>query len=149
MAHADIDNLLNVLIALAQDLLSKHGEFIPFGASMSMDGEVSAAMADTGEEHPCSQEVFDVLTDGFRKAADEGTIRAAGICLDVRTTPPGAVVEVDDICTRLEREGGETVDVFLPYHKDEAGEITYGKLFAAEGERSVFGSGRTAPEEQN
>ncbi|MFH1438445.1 MAG: hypothetical protein ABIJ56_22240 [Pseudomonadota bacterium] len=149
MAHADIDQLLNVLIALAQDLLAEHGEFIPFGASMSTDGEVNAAMAETGEEHPCSQEVFDVLTDGFRKAADEGAIRAAGICLDVRTTPPGAVVEVDAICTRLEHEGGEVVDAFLPYHRDEAGEITYGKLFAAAGERSVFGSDIADPEQQN
>jgi len=42
MAHPDLDQLLNAVLPFAQQMLSKHGEFFPFGASMTIDGEIIA-----------------------------------------------------------------------------------------------------------
>src|SRR5437867_4090945 len=79
MAHPDFDELLNFLIPFAQQMLSKHGEFFPFGAMVSATGEVTAEAAYDGDEQPPSERIIDLLTGAFRQKAAERQIRAAGI----------------------------------------------------------------------
>jgi hypothetical protein len=140
LAHPDLDELLNALLPFAQEMLAKHGEFFPFGGSVATDGEIAHVGAHSGDERPPSQEVIDLLITGFAKQAKEGRIRAAAICLDVRTIPPGQSEKTDAICTRLEHVNGEAVDVFLPYRKGRLGKHKYGELFASKGEHYVFAS---------
>lgn len=45
MAHPDLDILLTALLEYAKPLVSKHGEFYPFGATMNFDDEVAYAGA--------------------------------------------------------------------------------------------------------
>lgn len=78
------------------------------------------------------------MTDAFRGQASEAKIRAAGICFDVRIVPPGQVDKTDAIQLALEREGGDAVDVFVPYAQLPDGEFTYGELFACERTPTVF-----------
>jgi hypothetical protein len=89
MAHPDLDQLLNSLIPFAQQMLSKRGEFFPFGSAMTTDGKIEAHAAYDGNEQPPSQQLIDLLTQGFRQQASSRRIRAAAICYDVRTIPPG------------------------------------------------------------
>jgi hypothetical protein len=131
MGHPDLEELLNALVPFAQQMLSKHGEFYPFGASMNPDGEVAANAADTGDEHPDSQELIVMMMEAFRREAAAGGIRAAGICVDVRTIPPGETEKTDAIKVGLEHQSGEAVDVFIPYEKGFLGKLKYGGLFAA------------------
>ncbi len=138
MAHPDLDKILNMLLAFAQRMLTKHGEFHPFAASMNNDGHVAPVGGYTGDEHPASQEVIDLLVDGLRQRANQGEIKAAGICLDVRIIPPGETEKVDAICAQLEHENGEAADVYLPYKKGWLGRVRYGELFAAKRELSLF-----------
>src|SRR5882762_1072726 len=44
-------------------------------------------------------------------------LRAAGICYDVLTVPPGEDQKRDAVCCGLEHYSGETVNVFVPYVK--------------------------------
>jgi hypothetical protein len=137
MAHPDLNQLLNSLLPFAERMLAEHGEFFPFGRTMKPDGEIAAAGAYDGDEHPPSQSVIDLLTQAFRQEARNGELRAAGICHDVRTIPPGQSEKCDAICASMEHQSGEAVNVFVPYQKTGKGDIQYGQIFAT-GRTSQF-----------
>jgi hypothetical protein len=138
MAHPDLDQLLNSALAFAQLMLSKHGEFFPFGSSMKVSGEIVMDGAHTGDEHPPSQEVIDLLTRAYKRSAEEGELRAAGICTDVRVVPPGKSHKTDAISVALEHRSGEAVTTFLPYQKGWFGRVKFGQLFASARDAQFF-----------
>jgi hypothetical protein len=119
-------------------MLAKRGEFYPFGASMTAAGKTTQVAASTGDEYPASQELIELLEGAFRAQAAKKEDRAVGVCLDVRIIAPGQTQKTDAICARLRHSDGESVDVFLPYRKDEFGSITYGNVFACQGEQDIF-----------
>lgn len=132
MAHPELNALFDTLLPVAQMLLRKHGEFYPFGAVMTSNGEIRHIGAKMeGNDYPPSQPLIDLLTETFKKQARKGELRAAGICYDVRTVPPGEDQKRDAVCCGLEHYSGETVDVFVPYVKPADGDIQYGEIFAA------------------
>lgn len=132
MAHPDLNELLNALLSMAEMLLSTQGEFLPIGAIMLSDGQVRHVGAKVeGDDYPTSQPLIDLLTETFQKEAARGKLRAAGICYDVLTVPPGKHQKQDAICCGLEHCLGETVNVFKPYVRVEDGAFQYGETFAA------------------
>ena len=138
MAHPDLDELLNLLIPFAQQMLSKHGEFYPFGSAMSTDGKAEAHAAYEGDDNPPSEKLIDLLTRGFQQQAAAGLIRAAAICYDVRIVPPGQTEKSDAICVSAEHQNGEAADVYIPYKKGWFGRISYGELFGVARKREFF-----------
>jgi hypothetical protein len=138
MPHPDLEELLNMLVPFAQQMLSKHGEFYPFGATMTSSGEIVANAGHTGEEQPEPQDVIKLLSKGFQQEAASGNIRAAGMCVDIRTTPPGQTEKTDAICVTLEHQSGEAVDVCVPYKKGLLGRMKYGQLFAGKRDPAFF-----------
>lgn len=132
MAHPELDALFKTLLPLAETMLREHGEFYPFGAIMTSSGEIrhiGAKLED--DDHPSSQRLVDLLTETFKKQAKNGELRAAGICYDGLTVPPGEVQKRDAVCCCLEHYSGETVNVFVPYFKRADGGIEYREIFAA------------------
>jgi hypothetical protein len=131
MANPELDGLFNTLLQFAQTMLRKHGEFYPFGAIMTSSGEIRHIAARIeSDDHPPSQPLIDLLTETFKNQATKGELRAAGICYDVLTIPPGENEKRDAICCNLEHYSGETVDVFVPYVKAAEGHIQYREIFA-------------------
>lgn len=145
MSHPELNNLLNAAVPFAKHMLSEDGEFSPFGVVMKMDGAVSIMDVfaglddgDTGTGRLSPHEIIDLLTKSYRQKADAKTIRAAGICYDVRTIPPGQTDKCDAICVSLEHQDGEAVDVLLPYKKASFGRMAYGSGFVCPRDRSFF-----------
>ena len=133
MANSDLNELLNALLPMAEMLLRKQGEFHPIGATMLSNGEIRHVGAKIeGDDHPPSQSLIDLLTESFQKEATAGKLRAAGICYDVLTVPPGKHQKQDAICCGLEHCLGEAVNVYEPYVKTEDGNFQYDEIFAAE-----------------
>jgi len=62
MSRPDLNELLPVLFDFARLMLGKAGEFPPFAAAP------------------------------FQRDVDAGELRAAGVCIDVRTIPPGKAI---------------------------------------------------------
>ena len=93
-------------------------------------GQIALVAGDVGSEHPASADVIALLQSSFRQSAAEGTIRAAGVCLDVRVTPPGTATHSDAICVRLAHASGEAVEVYAPYTGQQSGTHAYGEVFA-------------------
>jgi len=82
-AQADLDGLLDLCLRCAVDALTKHGQVIPFGASVDTDGKMTlvAFAADDDETDP---RVYSAgVIDGLRQQRD--TLRAAAVTLGVRT----------------------------------------------------------------
>jgi hypothetical protein len=133
-----LNALLNDLLPFAERMLAEFGEFLPFGGSITANGQHVSVGAKGSSERPKSQELIDIMTNAFCCEAAEGKIRAAGICFDVRIVPPGHAEKTDAIQLALERDGGDAVDVFVPYALLPDGEVTYGELFAAERTPTMF-----------
>jgi hypothetical protein len=131
MAHADLEQLLNVVLEFAHKMLNEHGEFFPFGSSMDLNSKITMDGAATGEDRPPSQELVDLLSRAYAQRAAAGELRAAAICADVRVVPPGKVDKTDAISVGLEHQSGEAVNVFQPYQKGWFGRIRHGKVFAS------------------
>jgi hypothetical protein len=138
MSRPDLDSLLNALLPFAKRMLAKHGEFFPFGAALSREGEVRLVQPWVGSEHPPSADVLDVLRAGLRDRALNSKIRAAGICVDARVQPEGSAEKTDAIQVILEHSDGEAIDVFLPYRRGLLGKLHFGDIFATRGAATVF-----------
>ena len=131
MASEDLNTLFEAALAFAEHMLLGHGEFLPFGVQMGSDGGVGQVSVEPGTGQPGAAGLVADLQSAFVEAAHAGTLRAAGICLDMRITPPGAEQQTDAICVRLAHVSGEAVEVFVPYHRDAAGVLHTGQPFAA------------------
>jgi hypothetical protein len=132
MAHPDLNALLDTVLSFAKLMLSEHGEFYPFGATMSPSGEITNVGARVKGNHRPQSPLIDLLNVAFQKKAATGEIRAAAICYDVRTIPPGETQKTDAICCGLEHSSGELVNVFIPYGKTSADDFQYGQIFTTE-----------------
>lgn len=135
---SDVEYLMNETIAFADQMLSEHGEFFPYGAAMTPNGEIVSVAGYEGSEQPPSQKLIDLLKGGFRQSASNGEYKATVIFYDVRVSMPDGVGKSDAIAAALDHREDYSVVVFFPYKLD-GGEIQYGELFAQAGENAVFG----------
>ncbi len=97
-------------LPFAQQMIEKRGEFYPFGASVTSDGETRMVAGDPdGTEHPPSQAVLETILEGFRGSRE--ALRAVAICSDVRLSD-GEAARVE-----LEHREGQAIAVLLPYKR--------------------------------
>lgn len=140
MPHAELDQVLNVLIPQAKRLLAKDGEFYPFCAFLEPGVEPAPLKAHGKDEQPTVEEVLARLEAASKGKAQAGEIAAIGICLNAWVTPPDTGERTDAIEVRLEHRDGVAMRVFLPYSKQGDDLFVYGEIFAAKSEPTVFGS---------
>jgi len=138
MAREDLNNLLSSCIPFAQQMLAKHGTFFPFGATMSPKGEISLAAGYDDKPGIDAREVISLTLDGFRAGARSGNYQAVALCVDVRVDAPDGSGKTDAIRVTLEENGGEALNVFMPYRKRMLGGVSYGEIFASATDHSVF-----------
>jgi hypothetical protein len=135
----ECEALMNALVPVAEQLLSKYREFYPFGGTMSVDGKIAPSAGYTGEEHPDSQALIDVLEKAFRDGAKRQLYKATAIVVDVRTIPPGKKDKQDAVEFRLDHVSGYSVRVLLPYAFSQGGKLQFAPSFAARGDQRIFG----------
>lgn len=133
----DVEEIMNAWIVFAKGMLAEHGEFYPYGAAMKFDGEIVSVAGDTGEEMPPSQEMIEILTNGFQQAAAKGEYKATALFYDVRIMLPNSTKETDAIAVALDHSDAYSVIVFHPYEiVDE--QIVFGELTTSKGTDSIF-----------
>ena len=135
-AREDYNALLEFLMPFAEQMLKKNGEFFPFGAAVSTEGEVQACATYDGNESPASEEVIALLLQGFQGDAREGKIRATGICYDGRIVQDGK--KVDAVIISLEHASGGATKTCIPYTKSMFGKYRFGELIAGVDDPKVF-----------
>jgi len=135
-AREDYNALLEFLMPFAEQMLKKNGEFFPFGAAVSTEGEVQACATYDANESPASEEVIALLLQGFQGDAREGKIRATGICYDGRIVQDGK--KVDAVIISLEHASGGATKTCIPYTKSMFGKYRFGELIAGVDDPKVF-----------
>jgi hypothetical protein len=130
-AQDDLDGMLDAAMPFAQEMLAKNGEFYPYGASLSADGEVKMETSYTGDEHPESNAVLALLIGRLRDRRD--ALRAVAIVADVRLQDGR-----DAIGVALEHRDGHSLAVLLPYTVRAQATVEYGVLSAAASQPTVW-----------
>ena len=131
------EELLDTVLPFAEKMLSTHGEFFPFGASMKSDGTIALAAAYEGNERPPSQPLIDMLHKAFHADAMKGAIRASALVYDVLVIPPGTNTKTDAIAVELDHRDKYSTVVYFPYSIDE-GKVTLQAPFANQGTFGIF-----------
>jgi hypothetical protein len=138
MPKEECEELMNAVLPFAQEMLSKHREFYPFGGTMSPSGEIGQVGGWTGDEHPPSSELIKVLEEGFREGAGLGKYKATALVVDVRAVPPGKSAKQDAIAVRLDHRDNYSVQVIFPYSFGPSGALQLEDPFAVPGEGRIF-----------
>lgn len=111
--QSDLDRLLNTVLPFADEMLRKHGEFYPYGAAITREGEEQVFAADPGEvEDPNPSEVLTSLVSGM--SAEAHDLRAAALVSDVTSD------KTDAIMVHLEHADSMAITVLLPYRFADA-----------------------------
>ncbi len=140
MGHAksECEELLNVLLPFAEELLAKHGEFFPFAATMNNLGGIAHVAGYTGSEQPPSADVIALLKGAFREGARTSEYRATALAYDVRVQSPTNNAKCDAVAVELDHADEYSVVVYFPYTVNE-NRVEVGVPFAQEGSDEVFG----------
>jgi hypothetical protein len=136
--NEECEELMNVVFPFAEQMLTKYHELYPFGGTMSIDGKIAQTASSTGEEHPASQPLIDLLERGFREGAKRRQLRATAIVVDVRTVPPGKKEKQDAVEVRLDHVSGYSVKVIFPYTFSSKGKPEFSPPFAVAGEGKIW-----------
>lgn len=107
-AQDDLDRLVTLVLGFADRMLRENGDFYPFGATVSVAGQVVmlAGMPDDSER-PSSASVIAVIVDSARSRRN--ALRAIAICSDVRAN------DSDAVRVGLEHRDGHALAVYVPY----------------------------------
>jgi hypothetical protein len=130
--------LIKEVLAFAERMLRDHGEFHPFGGTIERDGAIALVGGRTDERFPRAADVIQVLTDGFRREAATGDIRAAALVVNVSTQPPNQSNRMDAIRIAFDHRDNYAVCVFFPYHFIAEDGIKLESPFALKGVSYAF-----------
>jgi hypothetical protein len=113
-AQADLDGLLSNVMPLAKQTLGKHGELLPYAATVDNDGNEALVSPDPGqaEELPSSHDVLALLYEAASNSSQ--SLRAVAFVAAVRVSDAYA------IRVELEHKEGISMAVVLPYERDAA-----------------------------
>ena len=136
----EYNDLFDALLPFCQQMLNKHGEFLPYAAVVGPEGTVSLVAGDIGEECPDPTRLFDFLIAALRKQVQAEGCRAAGVCVNVSVVDPRNGQKGDAVRFVYEHRSGEAFEIYVPYRKRFLRGYQFEKPFAKAGEPQVFRS---------
>ncbi|SUQ01992.1 Uncharacterised protein [Vibrio owensii] len=132
----DTQHLFDSVLPFAEKMLAEYGEFYPYGAAMTLTGEVVDVSVFEGSKYRPSSEIIDLLNSAFLKAAKNRLYSTTVLVCDVRITLPSGKVS-DAIAVNLDHHSGYSIVVYLPYKKVSQA-IAYGELSVLAGHGAIF-----------
>jgi hypothetical protein len=136
-AKADCELLLNAVLPFANDMLSQHGAFHPYGGAMRPDGEIVSVAAHDGEENPPSKAVIERLKEVFVEAVRANEYKATAVVYDACVTLPSSEEKSDAVAVSLDHRDDYSVVIYFPYRID-SGNVRIGPPFAQKGMAAIF-----------
>jgi hypothetical protein len=128
--QSDLDRLLNTALRFADEMLSRHGVFSPYGAAITRSGDEQVFAADPGaEEAPNPSEVLTSLVTGMSE--DKQDLRAAALVSDVTSD------RTDAVMIHLEHADSMAVTVLVPYRQTDE-DVEFDELTATPTEALIW-----------
>jgi hypothetical protein len=125
----------------AKLMLTKSGDFFPFGETADDTGQRTMQAADIGQAHPRPQELYAFLEGALRQAAAQGEIAAVALAANVNIPAEYKPQFPDGIRVHVEATGYSRY-VYLPYQvsprnlwqrlRGRPHEVIYGETFSVE-----------------
>jgi hypothetical protein len=134
----ECEKLMNAALPFAEEMLTKHREFFPFGSTMSTDGEIAQLGGWTGDEQLPSNEVIELLQEGFRSGAERRQYKATALVYDILTIPPGKREKQDAIAVAMDHRDDYSVIVIFSYSFNSDGKLEIEAPFMTKGENKIF-----------
>jgi hypothetical protein len=134
----ECEALMNLLLPLAQKMLTEHRAFLPYGAGVGPAGEMTMMMAKTGDGPGDANELIAMLELGQRQGAAEGKFKVTALVIDMVVIPPGKTAKQDGIAVRLDHRDGLSMIVGFPYSFSPTGELLIDPPFASDGAKRIF-----------
>jgi len=126
------------VLPFAKRMLHEHGEFFPYGGTLSADGLIAhVGASEEGNDRPKSKTLIAFLKSQFKGSALRGEIIASAVVFDVLIKSPASGDKVDAIQINLDHMSGYTAEVMFPYQFVE-GTVSYSPPFAQKGAREIF-----------
>ncbi|MDQ1396643.1 MAG: hypothetical protein QOG64_1902 [Acidimicrobiaceae bacterium] len=125
----EITTLAEALLDFARDMLRRHRQFYPFGATIDAAGAVTMVSGDLGHPWAGGDELAGLLYEELtrRAAAGDDAVRAAGVCRE-----SDKMVEV-----QVEHRSGPAMALILPYRLRRKA-VEFGTVTPSEGRRRIF-----------
>ena len=120
--------LATPLLQFSVECIRKRGEFMPHGAVLSSNGQVTlCAAAPEDEEHMVSAtDVLPLLHEGIRASATRCDAKVVGVAESVTVTLPGQRSSLD-IKVLMEHQRGMTVAVYVKFRRKLFGGYAFEK----------------------
>ncbi len=112
----EIGVIADHLFSVSEQLLKKHGNFLPHAAVLTEEGKVKIVAAAPPNDRTNSTEVLPLLHDGLRQQANDIALKAIGIAENVTVTLEGQR-PTQAIKVLFEHKRGLTVALYLPFEK--------------------------------
>ncbi len=135
----ECEALMSVLVPFAQQMLSKHREFYPFGGTMSVEGKIVQTASSTGEAHPALAAAGRSAREGISGWGEATPVQSDRDSHRRPTVPPGKIEKQDALEVRLDHVSGYSVMVVFPYAFSLKGDLEFSAPFAAPGDGRIFG----------
>ena len=133
----EAEEVMNALMPIAKEALTRYGAFVPFGAVMRADGSIVRMRSEGGGEQP-PQQAIELLVAAFRAGAQKKEYRATGMAMQIRTTVPGSTAQCDAVAVQLDHAGGFSAVVVYPYQRPPARDVTFQPPFARQTQGGIF-----------
>ena len=134
----EAEMLMNAVLPVAEQMLTKHGEFYPYGGCMKLDGTIAhIGASDPDTDRPKSKDMIYVLRTALQEMARAKQCKAVAVVFEVGVILPDSDHKSDAIQVCVEHVDGYSVEVFFPYQiVNET--VVYGDTFAQQGKHEVF-----------
>lgn len=134
---SDEELLSKAVMPHAVELLREFGTFDPFAATVKPDRSVGLVAFAAGPD-----EIAGLMRDAFRGFIEQDGLRAVAICADAKgVVNPATNKETDAIQVIYEDATGLAYTFFLPYSRDESGELSGSEGFSVTREPVLFVQG--------
>ena len=117
---AQLHELLSYCMDFAKTMLNDAGDFYPFGAKLSPEGQVVAVGGHNGNERLSPQDIYQLLIGVFVSEAQNGSISGAALAANVSVPEQYSSPSRDAIRVHLEAPGFARF-IYVPYEIVKSG----------------------------
>ena len=126
---AELQVVVSPLFDFATEQVRKRGAFLPFGATLSVQGEVVLQAAVPEGEVASSEEVLPLLIAGLQQDAMREGVAAVAVCEWVKIGKDGGRLH-DAIKVHVHHNRGLAVAFYLPAHRQLLRDWHFGEMTA-------------------